>query len=174
MDKENKERTSSVLLKIYSRLCLCALLTRHLSHVAHVLSTLNINRTFWNRINVLFNHSFVVFVLLESWQNNLCFLILCVAILFWYCAVKSPLLVNLLAPLYSCHPPPLSHSPADVRQGRLVVPAVYLLPFRGFTWEATAQINSLNSHRSVGTSISLPCSLAYSLSASTSTSLWLI
>lgn len=58
---------------------------------------------------------------------------LCAAILFLCCVVKSPLLVNLLAPLYCCHPPSLLHSPADVRQGRLVVPAVYLLPFWGFT-----------------------------------------
>lgn len=61
-------------------------------------------------------------------------------------------------------PPPRLHPPADVTQGRLVVPAVCLLPFRGFTWEATAQINSLNSHRSVGTSLSFPRSLAHSLS----------
>lgn len=95
---------------------------------------------------------------------------------YCFCVVlfKSPLFVNLLAPLYCCHPPPLLHPPADVRQGRLVVPAVYLLPFRGFTWEATAQINSLNSHCSVGTSLSLPRSLAYSLPASPSTSLWLL
>lgn len=93
--------------------------------------------------------------------------ILCAAILF--AVVKSQLPLNLLDPLYCCHPPHL-HSPADVRQGRLVVPAVYLLPFRGFTWEATAQINSLNSHCSVGTSFSLPHLLAHSLRASPSTS----
>lgn len=93
----------------------------------------------------------------------LVFSIFCAAILF--CVVKSQLPLNLLDPLYCCHPP-LLHSPADVRQGRLVVPAVYLLPFRGFTWEATAQINSLNSHCSVGTSFSLPHLLAHSLPAS--------
>lgn len=79
------------------------------------------------------------------------------------CCVKSLLSMNLLDPLYCCHAP-LLHSPADVRQGRLVVPAVYLLPFRGFTWEATAQINSLNSHCSVGISLSLPSPLACSFS----------
>lgn len=93
----------------------------------------------------------------------LVFSIFCAAIFF--CVVKSQLPLNVLDPLYCCHPP-LLHSPADVRQGRLVVPAVYLLPFRGFTWEATAQINSLNSHCSVGTSFSLPHLLAHSLPAS--------
>lgn len=83
---------------------------------------------------------------------------------YFFPVVKSPLAV-VLALLYCCHPPPLLHSPADVRRGCLVVPAVYLLPFRGFTWEATAQINSLNSRYSVGTSLSFPCSLAHSISA---------
>lgn len=83
-------------------------------------------------------------------QNNLCF-IFCADILVLCCVVKSPLLVNLLASLYCCHPAPLLRSPADVRQGHLVTPAVYLLLFRGFTGEAGAQINSLNSHISAGT-----------------------
>lgn len=94
-----------------------------------------------------------------------------VAILFLHCVAQSALPVNLLAPSYRFLPPLLLQSPADVRQGRLVVPAVYLLPFRGFTWEATAQINSLNSHCSVGTPLppsSPPCS--FSLSASPSAS----
>ena len=93
-----------------------------------------------------------------------CVFIFCADILVLCCVVPSPLPVNLLVLLYRRHPPPLLHSPADVRRGHPVVPAVYLLPFRGFTREATAQINSLNSHSSVGTSLSLPHLLANSLS----------
>lgn len=78
----------------------------------------------------------------------------CLILRFQYRIVFTPLWVACEAVQSYCYrpPPPLFHSPADVKQGRLVVPAVYLLPLRGFTWEATAQINSLNSQCSVGTS----------------------
>lgn len=71
----------------------------------------------------------------------------------------SLLFMDPLAPSYCHRPPALLHLATDVKQGHLGVPAIYLLPFRRFTWESAAEINSFNSQRSVGTSHFLPHAL---------------
>lgn len=105
-------------------------------------------------INALFNDSFSFCI----WMKTKPVTLFCEAILFLCCRwVRSLDCCFLLS---------------SIQQLVKAVPAVYLLSFRGFTWEATAQINSLTSHCSVGTSHSSP-SVSASQSASTSLGLQL-